>query len=85
MLKATQEALLRYTLKAGLDAAEGNKAAFIDGFRKFLAGQDLPIPDDLEAHVDAALVLLASQGLDALLTLLHGLIEPDALAGPPAP
>lgn len=85
MLKATQEALLRYALKAGLDAAQANRAGFIDGFRAFLAGQDLPIPDDLEAHVDAALVLLASQGLDALLTLLHSLIEPDALAGPPAP
>ena len=85
MLKVAQEALLRYVLKAGLDAAEANRAGFIDGFRAFLAGQNLPIPDDIETHVDAALVLLAAQGLDAALKLLHGLIEPDALAGPPAP
>ncbi len=58
---------------AVVETLAANKDAIKARVAKALADNDLPIPDDLEAPLDALIAAASSHGLDALVASLQAL------------
>lgn len=85
MLEAAQQLLVKAALKSLLALAASNEEAALSQLRYFLTTTDWPIPDEMEAPLDDLIAAAAKQAYDMGLAALSALVDPPALAGPPAP